>query len=220
VNIPAMRPEVMEALGPLVPLCRQLGGIAMTLAEGSSADRVEIRYEGRLAEHDTRLLTIAVLNGVLQGRTEEQVNLVNALSLADERGIVVEEARSAEAGDFNELVTVALVAGDERVEVAGTGFGPRNVPHLVAAFGQTFNIEIAPHLAFFRYRDQPGMIGRVGTIFGARGVNIHSAAVGATEGADEAVMVLTTDAPVPGDLVAEIAALEDFRSGRAVNLDV
>jgi D-3-phosphoglycerate dehydrogenase len=84
-------------------------------------------------------------------------------------------------------------------------------------YGQSFNIEMAEHFAFFRYRDQPGMIGRVGSIFGEHGVNIASAAVGAEEGA-EAVMVVTTDAAVPEGLVTEIAGLDGFRDGRSVNL--
>jgi D-3-phosphoglycerate dehydrogenase len=158
------------------------------------------------------------LSGLLQGHTEEDVNFVNAASIADERGIVVSEERVAASEDFNELVAVAVVSrSGERVEVAGTGFGPRNVPHLVSVYGQTFNIEMAEHFAFFRYRDQPGMIGRVGTIFGEHGVNIASAAVGAEEGA-EAVMVVTTETAVPDDLIAQIAGLGDFRDGRAVNL--
>ena len=84
--------------------------------------------------------------------------------------------------------------------MAGTGFGPKNVPHLVSVYGQSFNLEIAPHFAFFRYADQPGMIGRVGTIFGEGGVNIASAAVGAEAGT-EAVMAVTADKPVPQELV-------------------
>jgi D-3-phosphoglycerate dehydrogenase len=88
----------------------------------------------------------------------------------------------------------------------------------VEVFGRSFNIPIAEHFAFFRYRDQPGMIGRVGTIFGERGVNIVSAAVAAEEGRADAVMAVTTDAPVPEDLVAQIVALADFYSGRAVDL--
>jgi len=112
---------------------------------------------------------------------------------------------------------VSIGSDGDRVQVAGTGFGPRNVPHLVSVYGQSFNIEFAPHFAFFRYADQPGMIGRVGTIFGEHGVNIASAAVGAEEGI-EAVMVVTTDAPVPQSLVDEITALDGFRDGRAVSL--
>jgi D-3-phosphoglycerate dehydrogenase / 2-oxoglutarate reductase len=110
------------------------------------------------------------------------------------------------------------VSDSASVEVAGTGFGPRQVPHLVSVYGQSFNMELADHLAFFRYRDQPGMIGRVGEVFGRHGVNIHSAAVGAGEGADEAVMVVTTSAPVPQELIDEIVGLGDFHSGRAVSL--
>jgi D-3-phosphoglycerate dehydrogenase len=218
VNIPSMRPEDMEALGPFIPLAERLGKIAIGLAEASSVERIDVAYEGRLSEFDTRLLTISVLGGVLEGHTEEPVNLVNAHSLAEDRGIVVAESKDPASADFNELVRVCITAGDQRVEVAGTGFGPRNVPHLVSVHRQSFNLEIADHLAVFRYRDQPGMIGRVGTIFGQHGVNIHSAAVGAEEGADQAVMAVTTDAPVPEALVDEIVGRDDFYDGRAINL--
>jgi D-3-phosphoglycerate dehydrogenase len=217
VNIPAVRPEEMEVLEPFLELCQTLGRLASELAEDGSIDRVEVGYEGRLSDFDTRLLTIAILNGILQGHTEEEVNFVNAPSIAEERGIAVEERKQSESTDFNELVTVAIVAGGHRVHVAGTGFGPRQVPHLVSVYGQSFNIEVAPHFAFFRYRDQPGMIGRVGTIFGEKGVNIASAAVGAEAG-EEAVMAVTADAPVPDELIREIARLDGFHDGRAVNL--
>jgi D-3-phosphoglycerate dehydrogenase len=217
VNMPSMGPEVMELAGPFLPLCERLGRLAASLSEGS-VDAIEVRYEGDLADLDTRLLTTAVLNGVLSGHTEEEVNFVNARSLAEERGMRIEERSVGESEDFSELVSVAIgSSGGERVEVAGTGFGPRNVPHLVSVYGQSFNIEFAPHFAFFRYADQPGMIGRVGTIFGEHGVNIASAAVGAEEG-KTAVMAVTTDKPVPQELIAEIAALDGFQDGRAVSL--
>jgi D-3-phosphoglycerate dehydrogenase / 2-oxoglutarate reductase len=218
VNIPRLSPEDMEQLGPLMPLCTKLGRLAIALGEASSVDRIQIRYQGRLSEFDTRLLTISVLNGVLEGHTEEPVNFVNAHTLAEERGIAVAEQKESESEDFTELVRVEIVSDSGAVEVAGTGFGPRQVPHLVSVYGQSFNMEMADHFAFFRYRDQPGMIGRVGDVFGRHGVNIHSAAVGAEEGADEAVMAVTTSAPVPQELIDEITGLDDFHDGRAVNL--
>ncbi len=214
VNIPRLGPEDMEAAGPFLPLCEKLGALAVALGDAGSIDRIEVGYEGNLAERDTRLLTIAVLNGVLKGHTEEPVNFVNATTLAEERGITVAERREPESVSFNELVTISV--GD--VELAGTGFGPHNLPHLVSVYGQSFNVEMADHFAFFRYRDQPGMIGKVGQMFGEHGVNIASAAVGAQERAKDAVMVVTTDGPVPDALIAEIAALDGFHSGRAVNL--
>jgi D-3-phosphoglycerate dehydrogenase len=217
VNIAAVRPEAMEALAPFVPLCEKLGRLAQGLGDGS-VSRVEVEFRGALAEHDTRLLGIAVLVGLLSGHTEEPVNLVNAPAMAEDRGIELVEITERHSEDFTELVTVRLGEGDAAVEVAGTGLGPRNVPHLVGVWGESFNIPFAEHLAIFRYRDQPGMIGRVGQGFGQHGVNIVSAAVGAEASSDRAVMALTTDAPVPDEVVQEIAASDGFETGRAVDL--
>jgi D-3-phosphoglycerate dehydrogenase len=217
VNIPAVRPEEMEALAPFVPLSEKLGRLAQALGDGS-VDHITAEFRGRIADHDTRLLRIAVLVGVLSGHTEEQVNLVNAPALAEERGLELTELKDAAADEFTELVTVRVDSRDESVEVAGTAVGPRNLPHLVGVWGESFYMPLADHLVVFRYKDQPGMIGRVGTIFGERGVNIVSAAVGAESSGDQAVLALTTDAPVPQDLLDEILRLDGFHAGRAVDL--
>lgn len=214
VNLGAPLPE---AVAPFVPLCEDLGALAQGLADGV-VDRVEAEFRGRLAEHDTRVLGIAVLAGTLRGHTEEQVNLVNAAALAEERGIELTEIKDATAEDFTELITVRAGQGPRAVEVAGTGVGPRNVPYLVGVWGQSFYLPLAEHLAVFRYTDQPGMIGRVGTCFGEEGVNIVSAAVGAEADDGQAVMVLTTDAPVAQSTIDRILELDGFAEGRAVSL--
>jgi D-3-phosphoglycerate dehydrogenase len=162
--------------------------------------------------------------------------------MAEERGIVVEERSVSEAQDFHELIRVTVVAGGERVAVAGTGIGPGRVPHLVEVQGRRLTIELARFVTVFRYADLPGMIGRVGTIFGKHGINISSAAVGHTPdgasrggepatgaGAGEgepaehpaqglAAMVVTTDVLVPVEVVREIVALDGFVGGWAVVL--
>src|SRR5207244_4888461 len=142
--------------------------------------RSERAFVGGIADFDTRLLTLAVIQGALQGRTEQEVNLVNAPSMAEERGIVVEEKVVSEAQDFHELIRVTVTAGSLRVAVAGTGIGPGRVPHLVEVQGRRLTIELAQFVTVFRYADLPGMLGRVGTIFGRHGINISSAAVGHT----------------------------------------
>jgi D-3-phosphoglycerate dehydrogenase len=156
VNIPSIAAEDMEVLGPFLPLATQLGRLAMALAEGSSVERIEAAFMGRIADFDTRLLTLAVIGGALQGRTEEQVNLVNAPSMAEERGIVVEEKSVSEAQDFHELIRVTVVAGGERVAIAGTGIGPGRVPHLVEVQGRRLTIELERFVTVFRYADLPG----------------------------------------------------------------
>ena len=225
VNIPAVGAEDMEVLGPFLPLATQLGRLAMALAEGSSVERIEAAFLGRIADFDTRLLTLAVIQGALQGRTEEQVNLVNAPSMAQQRGIIVEEKAVSEAQDFNELIRVTVAAGGQRVAVAGTGIGPNRVPHLVEVQGRRLTIELARYVTVFRYEDLPGMIGRVGTIFGSHGINISSAAIGHTpdghtDGEEQrlAAMVVTTDAAVPDEVVQEIVASDGFVNGWSVDL--
>jgi D-3-phosphoglycerate dehydrogenase len=208
----------------------------MGLAETSSLERIETTYFGRFADFDTRLLTSAVLQGALRGQTDESVNFVNAGSLAEERGITVSEKTVSTSEDFNELIRVAVVAGGRRLTVGGTGMGPAQVPHLVEVWGQRFTIELESHVSVFRYRDLPGMLGRVGTIFGAHGINIASAAVGrqppvGSELDDEpdtvpggdadcglAAMVVTTRSAVPDAVLAEILAAENWVAARSIAL--
>ena len=118
------------------------------------------------------------------------------------------------------------LALEQRYRVAGTVLGRQERPHLLEAWGQRFNLQLdeGAHLALFRYFDLPGMMGRVGTVLGQRGVNISSAAVGRQppgdngSGDEVAVMVVTTDSPVPRDVVEEIGRSEGFLAGRAVSL--
>ena len=226
VNIPSVSAEDMEVLGPFLPLARGLGRVAMALAGSSGVDRVETEYLGRIAERDTRLLTLSVLNGLLAGHTDDEVNLVNAPTIAEERGIQLSERREQSARDFTDLVRVTIVARGERTRVVGTTLGQRHRPHLLEAWGQRFNLQMDEgHLALFHYQDVPGMIGRVGSVFGAHGVNISAAAVGReppgydeTRRGDLAVMAVTTDEPVPPEVIAEIVAMDGFIDGRSVAL--
>jgi len=228
VNIPSVSAEDMEVLGPFLPLARGLGNVAMALAGSSGIDRVELEFLGRIAERDTRLLTLSVLNGLLAGHAEEEVNLVNAPAIAEERGIQLSERREQIARDFTDLVRVTVVTNGERTRVVGTTLGQRHRPHLLEAWGQRFNLQMDEgHLALFHYQDVPGMIGRVGGVFGAHGVNISSAAVGReppgydeTARGDLAVMAVTTDEPVPAQVIAEIVAMDGFIDGRSVALSI
>jgi len=223
VNVPAVAPEDFEVLGPFLPLCRRLGRLAMGLAEASSVERVDVEFLGRIAERDTRPLGLATLVGVLTGHVEEDVNAVSAPAIAAERGIELVETKRTQARDFTDLVRVTVVAGDKRARVAGTTLGRQHRPHLVEAWGQRFNVQFEDdYMVLFRYRDMPGMMGRAGMCFGAHGVNINSAAVGHVPenggNGGVAVMVLTTDAPVPETVLDEILSGDAFFEARFVSL--
>lgn len=217
VNIPAVSPALMEALAPYVPLCQTLGQTAAGLVK-TPIDRLEIEFRGGVAEQDTRLLVIAVMAGLLDGYTEEDVNLVNAPQMAEERGLEASVTKEPSAEEFTDLVRVKVEAGDEKVSVSGTNVGPRNIPYLVGIWGQSFYLPFADHMAVFRYSDRPGMIGQVGSKLGEQGVNVGSAAVGAEAGGDRAVMVVTADAPVSDQTIESILGLDGFDAGYSIEL--
>jgi D-3-phosphoglycerate dehydrogenase / 2-oxoglutarate reductase len=216
VNIPAIGPEDLEVLGPFVPLTAKLGRLAMELAEGR-AERIQLSYFGPLSEYDTRLLTVAALNGAFQGRVEQPVNYVNAPVIAAERGILVGEDRRPAARDFTNLVRVGVHADGEDVRVAGTTIGGEDRHWLVSALGFQLEIELAPHMVFFRYDDVPGVIGRVGTLFGSAGVNIANMAVSRTRRGGKALMALSVDTPAPPELVERFRG-EGFDDARFIRL--
>ncbi len=220
VNVPAIAAEDLEALGPFLPLAANLGRIAVALAEGTSVDALETEYRGRIADRDTRLLTVQTLKGALAGHTEEEVNDVNAPAIAEERGIAVSQTNSSHARDFTDLVRVTVRSGGTETRVTGTTLGGLHHPHLLEAWGSRFNVQLEEHLAIFRYEDRPGMLGRVGTMLGDAGINIISAAVGRRPEADQggAVMLVTADSPVPKEVVDGIVAGDGFEAGRTISL--
>ena len=192
-------------LGPFIPLTAKLGRLAAELA-GGAPRRIAVGAHGPLAERDTRLLTVAALNGVFQGRVDQHVNYVNAPLIARERGIAVVEERFGASHDYTNLVEVRITAGDEEIAVSGTTIGPEPRLFLAGALGFGIDIELAPDLIFLRYTDVPGVIGRVGTMFGDADVNIANMAVSRTKEGDKALMVFSIDCPCPPALVDRLRA--------------
>ncbi len=227
VNVPAISADDVLAVEPFLGLCLSLGRIAAGLAPNTSLEALEIEFLGRVAERDHRLLTIQVVKGALQDHTEEAINDVNALTLAAERGIGVSTTSRPVARDFTDLVRVTIRGGTQQsgagpsgTRVVGTVLGQQHRPHLLEAWGSRFNVQLEQHLAVFRYRDQPGMLGRIGTAFGDAGINIVSAAVGHRGDAEsgEAVVLVTADAPVPAPVLTALMETADFFDARAISL--
>jgi D-3-phosphoglycerate dehydrogenase len=216
VNIPVIGAEDLEVLGAYIPLAAKLGRLAMELAEGH-VEELRLTYFGALAQYDTRLLTVAALNGAFQGRSDQPVNYVNAPMIAAERGVDVREERSRSARDYTNLVRVEAVSGGQALRVAGTTMGNDNRLWLVSALGFELDMELAPLLVVFRYDDVPGVIGKVGTLFGAADVNIANMTVSRTRQGGQALMALSIDSPAPPDLVQQIHS--EFDDARFISLE-
>lgn len=151
-----------------------------------------IRYRGEVAEKKTRLITAAYVAGLMSSGLDEPANIINAESIARERGIQITESSSREAGDFASLVSTKLITDNGEFDVAGTIFGNQYL-RLVRLDGFPIEAYLDGNLLIFRHLDKPGLIGFIGTVCGDRGVNISDMALGRESIGGEAVAVLNLD---------------------------
>jgi D-3-phosphoglycerate dehydrogenase len=199
VNVDAA--EVSETVRPFLPLAERLGRIFAALGDPSSR-RLQVDYQGELGDFDTRILTLAALKGLLGAVRSEPVSYVNAPQLAAELGVEVDESRTSEAHDYVNLIS--LRSGDHAI--AGTLFGLRDEARLVMVDDHTVDIPPARHMVVVRNDDRPGMIGVVGSLLGRAGVNISDMDVGRSASGEAALMVLSTDQPVPDEVLTQLRA--------------
>jgi D-3-phosphoglycerate dehydrogenase len=211
-------PDIPEPVRPYLPLAERLGRFAVALA-GSGIDGIRFEYHGRIADHDTRALTLSGLKGAFSAVVHEPVTFVNAPLLARDRGISVEEARMSESLDYVNMVEVHAECKSETVSVAGVLAGKRDDERLVRAHGYELDMAFSPIMVLFRYEDRPGIIGIVGSLLGRADVNIASMQVARHSEGGEALMVMAVDSRIPADVLDEIVARAEMRDARAIVLD-
>ncbi len=217
VNIPLAPGEDADQLMPFLPVCEQLGRLIVQIADGP-VESFEITYGGGIARYDTRILTLAVLEGVLSDKVEGPVNFVNVQAIAEERGISAKESKQPAAVDYLNLITVTTYDARGELTVSGTTLGPRHRPRFVRVFRQELDIEPARNMVFLQYRDIPGMIGKIGTKMGQFGINIGQMSVGREVRDQMAVMGLTLDDPLSEDQLAELVEGCGLGDGKRVKL--
>jgi D-3-phosphoglycerate dehydrogenase len=216
INIPVVDQADLEMLGPFIPLAGRLGRLSVELTDGR-LDRVVVAAHGPLSDYDTRLLTVAALNGAFERRSDQVVNVVNAPLIAAERGIAVSEERFRASRDYTNVVEVRVATDGEEATVSGTTIGPEGRLFLAGALGYGIDIELAEHMIFLIYNDMPGVIGRVGTLCGEAGVNIANMAVSRTKEGGKALMVFSVDTAPPPELVERLHAV-GFDDARFIEL--
>jgi D-3-phosphoglycerate dehydrogenase len=206
VNAPTVLPEEMQALQPYLRLAEKLGSLYAQAGAGG-VKRVELEFTGLLARHDVSFLTAEVVRGLLAPFTEDRINVVNFRAVAAARGIELAERRSTSvAADYPDLLTMRVVdaSGDF---VAAATLLPQG-PRIVRIDG--FRVDMVPEGRFLLtyHQDQPGIIGRMGTMLGEANVNIAAMQVGRDAPRGHAVMIIAVDDEVPEDARARLRAIE------------
>ncbi|MCB0878976.1 MAG: phosphoglycerate dehydrogenase [Thermoleophilia bacterium] len=218
VNVPAIGPEELEVLQPWMPLASRLARLADQLVAGPPSS-LHVNSRGELASFGTRMLVTGALVGLLAGSTDEPVNAVNAVHVAERRGLDVTEAAEDAATTYRSVLSVRVGGNDRIAKASGTligGPGPAARPWLTRLVGFDLDIELTRHMAFFRYRDVPGVIGHVGTAFGDAGINIANMSVARRDGL--ALMAVSFDEAPPQRAIDRIAAAVECEIAHAVDL--
>jgi len=212
VNVDVGR-ELSDAVRPFVGLAERLGRVFTAIAEGGHS--VRIAYKGAIAGEDTRVLTLAVLKGMLGAVVHEPVTFVNAPLMASERGVTYAETKTTTAGSY---VNEIEIVGDEGATVSGTIVGARDEERITGVFDFAIDMPPGSFMCFLRYDDRPGVIGAIGTILGGEGINIADMRVGRRERGGEALMALTVDQPVPAGLLDKLAKGSGAKDARFIDL--
>jgi D-3-phosphoglycerate dehydrogenase len=216
VNLPPIPKEVLEQLGPYLPLAEKLGSLAAQLAPAGPTE-VVVEISGELGSVPMRPLTARALVGLLRHFLDTPVNEVSAPAAAKERGIAVREVRSAESHDYASLVTLRVRGKGGETTVAGTVYGKRDA-RVVGVDG--FRLEAVPegHAVLLVNDDAPGVVGNLGTALAAAGVNIARISLSRLDDRSGAFSFVNVDAAPAPELLERLRRLPHVRSVRAIHL--
>ncbi len=217
VNIPCLLDEEMDSMRPLLELAEYMGKLYYQL-EKAPVEKVEISYHGEIAKKETGIITLSFLKGLLSPIMGDQVNLVNATWLAENRGLKVYENRekTSKSGHVS-LITVRCAGNGTEVEYAGTLAWDES-PRIVQVNQYQLDIVPTQHMLFVEQIDRPGVVGFFASILAEDQVNIAMMQVSRKIKGEQAMMILNIDSPVGEPTLEKVRGLENLLSVNVVNM--
>ncbi len=216
VNMGTLDRAELEDLRPYLDLGRRLGLLHAQMDRGT-LKHAKLTYRGEVAHKNTKLITASFAAGLMEAALEQQANLVNAVELAKERGINIEEQTSDEPGDFGTLVQAEVATERKTYLAAGTLFGKQYL-RLVKLGSYRLDAHMDGTLLVFTHHDRPGLIGFIGRTFGEHGVNIAQMNVGREKQGGEAIGVVNLDNVPPQDALEAVKNHEHMLSVSLIKL--
>jgi D-3-phosphoglycerate dehydrogenase len=206
VNMPPLKSGDLAQLKPYINLAEMLGKIYYQ-AEKERVEKLEVLYFGDLAEMETRVISLSVLKGFLSPVVEEKVNYVNAELIAENMGIGLIESKSSHLDKYTNLITVKFFRKSNELSISGTIFA-REELRIVDFFGYKLDFEPSPYVIALHNLDKPGIIGRIGTLLGANGINIAAMQWSRSKKGEKAVSFLSVDGEVSNEVLAQLRRTE------------
>ena len=214
VNFPSISAEEAPKLKPFIALAEKLGSFAGQLTE-TGLSRVQITYEGLVAQMNTRALTSAAIAGLLRPMLQD-VNVVSAPIVAKDRGIIVEETRREAAGDYESLITVTVATDRQSRHVSGTVFADGR-PRIVNIKGIRMDAEFGPSMIYITNLDKPGFIGKFSSTLGDAGINIATFHVGREAAGGDAIALIEIDGELSPEVLAKVRALPQVQQAKPLH---
>lgn len=215
-NYPCVETEVFKALEPYIELSEKLGSFTAQLTEGRFK-ALEIIYAGEIIKYDLAPLTMSLTKGVLSPILKDSVNFINALSLAQERGIKITESRSSKEEEFVNLIQVSVKTDKETRVVTGT-LSANKQPRIVKI--DDYYVELAPlgEMVMIQNWDRPGLIGNLGTLLGKHNINIAAMTFGREKPGGRSISVFNVDSGISADLLNKIMRTENILSVKVIKV--
>ena len=217
INMPSITAEEAPVLKPFVKLAEVLGSFVGQVTESAILE-VEILYDGLTAQLNTKALTSAALAGLIRPQVAD-VNMVSAPVMVKERGVIVSEITRDKSGVFDGYIKLTVKSANQTRSVAGTVFADGK-PRFIQIKGINLDAEIGRNMVYTTNNDAPGIIGILGTTFGANGVNIANFQLGRNRPGGDAIALLYVDEPVPEHVLNQVREFPEILSAKPLVFDV
>lgn len=214
LNMPSVTAEEAPRLNKYIKLMEQLGSFAGQIGD-TGVKSVQIAYEGSVSDLNTKPLTAALMASLLK-TVSDSVNMVNAIPMAESKGIKISEMTASTHKDFRALVTVTIESETRTRTLAGTLFTGRE-PRIVNIEGVPIEAALTKDMLFIRNDDKPGLIGALGSVLGNAGQNIADFRLGRVEGSSSAVCLISLDAPLSDSLLKDVANLPQVKTAKRLS---
>jgi D-3-phosphoglycerate dehydrogenase len=211
VNFPSITAEEAPRLKPFIELAEKLGSFAGQLTETGIA-KVQIVYEGTVANMKIKALTSAALAGLLRPMLGT-VNVVSSAIIAKERGMIVEETTREAMGDYESLIKITVVTERQERTVAGTVYADGR-PRIVNIKGIRIDAEFGPSMIYITNLDKPGFIGKFSSTLGDAGINIATFHVGRETAGGNAIALIEIDGQLPPDVLEKVRKLPQVQQAK------
>ncbi len=213
INIPALKPQKLEAVKDYMDLAQNIAQIASQISNGAIKE-VSIIAGGKLSNLDISPLEIAILKGVLSTNMVG-INYVNAPVIAKQRGI---EVKTSKTNDNENSIEVNIKTSEKIVKVKGALLA-KDIKRIIQINNYITSIEPKKHMLLVPHINKPNMVAKVAGILGCDDINISGMQVAqSTDIPEKSIMIINTDSEVNAETLDKIMATDGIDKAKYIGL--